>query len=76
MTPNDKPIPEHQFFVHNKHKTLFNTPDHLIESAIVKATGSTIKNKEKIVKGDVNEVYGIETVSGESILSLRQKNGR
>ncbi len=68
MQNNDKPLSEYQLFVKDKHERLFNAPEEIINAAIEKATGSKIISKERIIKGEANEVHSVNTEDGQRVI--------
>jgi aminoglycoside phosphotransferase (APT) family kinase protein len=62
------PIIDYATFIKEKHERLFNTPFEVIDEAIHKATGSRIANKDRIIKGESNEVHSIETKDGQEVI--------
>ncbi len=59
---------EYRAFLTAKHKRLFNAPDSIIQAAIHKATGSTIITKNRLIKGESNEVHAIKTETGQEVV--------
>jgi aminoglycoside phosphotransferase (APT) family kinase protein len=68
MTDEQKTLSEYQQFIHAKHERLFNTPHEVIDQAVQKATGSSMAGKDRIVKGESNEVHAIKTDSGKEVI--------
>ncbi len=64
---------EYQAFREKKHEQ-FNTPQEIISDAVFKATGSQILKQERIISGETNEVYFIDT-SDEKRLVIRIYHG-
>lgn len=58
---------DYQSFLKNIHDKL-NTPDMILEKAVKRAVGSDIKKKEKIMAGEVNEVYEITPTKGDNLI--------
>lgn len=52
----------------------FNTPPVVIDDIVNRAVASKIKLKEKIVKGESNEVYSITTESGQELIIRISRN--
>ncbi len=66
---NQEPKPtDYKAFIEDKHRRLFHTPHEIIEAAVIKATGSPISGKDRIVKGESNEVHGVKTEDGQEII--------
>ncbi len=68
MNPEDRPTEDYLSFIKDKHERLFNTPDEVSAPLIKKATGSDFVSKERIIKGEANEVYSVTTSSGEEVI--------
>lgn len=60
MNEHELPIEDYQEFLEHKHSKL-NTSPEIITQAIKEATGSLPKKSERLIKGEVNEVYAITT---------------
>lgn len=56
----------------------FRTPDYIVENSIRKVVGVGIKNKEKVIAGEVNEVYDVSPETGNNLIVRisRNKNNR
>lgn len=67
MNQNNIKSNRYQIFLENLHNKL-NTPDDMLEIMVKKAVGCKIKNKRKVVEGEVNEVYDITPTHGENII--------
>lgn len=68
MSDNQPKAIDYQTFIKQKHERLFNTPNEIIEAAILKATGSTALERQRIIKGEVNEVHGVTTKDGQNVI--------
>lgn len=51
---------DYQFFLVAKHERLFRTPPSIIDQIVRKVTGSSASEKQRIIKGEANEVYAIK----------------
>jgi len=58
---------KYQKYLEKKHAG-FNTDPDLINNIVNKATGSNMSEDNRIVEGEVNEVHGITTNSGQEII--------
>lgn len=54
-------------YLEQKHAT-FNTPSAMIEAVVNTAVGSKLKVKEKVILGEVNEVYDVTTEDERQII--------
>jgi aminoglycoside phosphotransferase (APT) family kinase protein len=68
MSQHEKSLSEYQAFLKDKHDRLFNTPDEVVGSAVKEATGSSLIQKDRIIKGEAHEVYDIKTESGREVI--------
>lgn len=57
----------YQKYLEQRHQK-FNTADSLIENVVKEATNSSIDTKQKLLKGEENEVYEIVTSSRKKII--------
>ncbi len=57
----------YQKYIIKKHSG-FNTPHQLVKKAVVKATGSILIKKTRIVEGEINEVYDVLTKDGINVI--------
>jgi aminoglycoside phosphotransferase (APT) family kinase protein len=69
----DKDI--YQKFLEKKHSA-FETSGNLIERVVKKATGSNLIKRERIIAGEVNEVYDVVTERGQNIIVRISRLGR
>lgn len=58
---------DYQEYLEQKHAK-FNTPDTTIDAVVNTAVGSKIKAKEKIILGEVNEVYNVTTEEDSHVI--------
>lgn len=65
----------YQKYLEKKHGA-FQTPKALIEDMVKKATGSDSAQKERIIAGEVNEVYSVITKSGEGVVVRISRLGK
>lgn len=71
MAPNEKhpaKMSDYQSFLKAKHERLFNTPAGVIDEVVRKAIGAAPAERERIIKGEVNEVYGVKIDGGREII--------
>ncbi len=68
----DKDI--YQKFLEKKHGE-FETPGNLIEMIVKKATGSELVKRERIIAGEVNEVYDVTTESNQKVIVRISRQG-
>ena len=68
MNPQSTNQSAYKNFIKEKHERLFNTPIELINRAVEQATGTPIQTKERIIKGELNEVYSVKTTQGQEII--------
>jgi aminoglycoside phosphotransferase (APT) family kinase protein len=61
-------MPDYQSFLMAKHERLFNTPPAVIDEIVRKATGSYPTEKQRIIKGEANEVHAIKIDSGLEVI--------
>jgi aminoglycoside phosphotransferase (APT) family kinase protein len=59
----------YQKYLEEKHKS-FSTSDDLIDRVVKKAAGFTPVEKKKVIAGEVNEVYQVETEGGKLIVRI------
>lgn len=57
----------YQDFLIQKHRKL-STPFKILNEAVKKATGSPLYSNQRLVLGEVNEVYDVKTESDESVI--------
>lgn len=57
----------YQTYLEEKHSQ-FNTPIGLIDQEVKKATGSAISTKNKLIFGEVNEVYDVVGKNGQEVI--------
>lgn len=67
MNQNKQKDENYQSFLENLHGKL-NTSDGILESVVKSAVGYGVKDKRKVVEGEVNEVYDITPTRGENII--------
>lgn len=58
---------KHQAYLQELHRGL-NTPDNVLYPIIEEATGSDVVAKDRIVKGESNEVYDVELADGIHVI--------
>lgn len=58
---------DYQDYLEQKHAT-FNTPSAMIDAVVNTAVGSKLKVKEKVILGEVNEVYDVTTEDERQII--------
>lgn len=63
----DKSRKSYQQFLIEKHST-FNTPTEVVAAAIQKASHSNPVQSEKIIAGEINEVYSVKTENGNEVI--------
>lgn len=76
--PNTKEEPAqdaYRKYLEKKHSA-FATSDDLIKSIVQKATGSELISKNKIIEGEVNEVYDVKTKEGKNVIVRISRLGR
>jgi aminoglycoside phosphotransferase (APT) family kinase protein len=64
---NNKHHNPYQKYLEEKHRKLI-TPDSVINKVVKKATGSSLKMKNRIIEGEVNEVYEVVTEDKQSVI--------
>ena len=64
---SDKTRESYQQFLEERHSG-FNTPIEVIKTAVQKATHSVPTESEKIIAGEINEVYSIKTQDGNEVI--------
>lgn len=67
MNQNKQKDENYQSFLENLHGKL-NTSDEVLEAVVKNAVGYGVKEKTKVVEGEVNEVYDITPTHGENII--------
>ncbi len=67
MNQNKQKDENYQSFLENLHGKL-NTSDNVLESVVKSAVGCGVKEKRKVVEGEVNEVYDVTPTRGENII--------
>lgn len=77
MNQNKQKDENYQTFLENLHVKL-NTSDEVLEAVVKNAVGYGVKDKRKVVEGEVNEVYDITPTHGENIIVRisREKHNR
>jgi aminoglycoside phosphotransferase (APT) family kinase protein len=77
MNQNKQKDEKYQSFLENLHGKL-NTSDDVLEAVVKSAVGYGVKEKRKVVEGEVNEVYDITPTHGENIIVRisREKHNR
>ena len=77
MAGNKQRDENYQSFLENLHDKL-NTPDIVLEKVVKSAVGYGVKEKRKVVEGEVNEVYDIIPTHGDNIIVRisREKHNR
>lgn len=58
---------DYQNYLKQKHAK-FNTPDAIIDAVVNAAVGSKPKIREKLIPGEVNEVYDVTTEDGRHVI--------
>ncbi|HAV14834.1 MAG TPA: hypothetical protein DCX25_00675 [Candidatus Pacebacteria bacterium] len=58
----------YQSYLDQKHAGL-NTPDSILNAVVHRATGSEVVHKQKVILGEVNEVYAITLRNGKHIVA-------
>lgn len=66
--------PDYQSFLVAKHERLFKTPPGIIDEIVRKATGSSPTEKQRIIKGEANEVHAIK-IDGSREVIVRINRG-
>lgn len=64
----------YQKFLEKKHGG-FETPGNLIGTIVKKATGSGLVKKERIIAGEVNEVYDVTTENDQNVIVRISRQG-
>ncbi|OGE87853.1 MAG: hypothetical protein A3J07_04040 [Candidatus Doudnabacteria bacterium RIFCSPLOWO2_02_FULL_49_13] len=67
MNEDDKKKFDRQTFLNEKHAK-FQTPQQIIDDAVLSFSGNKIEIQNKIIKGEVNEVYAIKTNGGDELI--------
>lgn len=67
MDVNKQKDQDYQSFLENLHDKL-NTSDEVLEKVVKSAVGYGIDKKQKVMEGEVNEVYVITPTKGEDII--------
>ena len=67
MNEDDKKKFDRQAFLNEKHAK-FQTPQQIIYDAVLSFSGNKIEIQNKIIKGEVNEVYAIKTNAGDELI--------
>lgn len=67
MNQNKQKDENYQSFLENLHGKL-NTSDEILESVVKSAVGYGVKDKRKVVEGEVNEVYDITPTNGDNMI--------
>lgn len=77
MNQNKQKDENYQSFLENLHGKL-NTSDGILESVVKNAVGYGVKEKRKVVEGEVNEVYDITPTKGNNLIVRisREKRSR
>lgn len=58
----------YQSFLISKHERLFRTPPAIIDEIVRKVTGSSPTERQRIIKGEANEVHAIKTDRGREVI--------
>lgn len=61
-------VPDYQSFLRAKHERLFRTPPAIIDEIVRKATGSSPTEKQRIIKGEANEVHAVKIDSSREVI--------
>ena len=61
---------DYQAFIRAKHEQYLNAPIEVLEEAINRATGDNVISRDRIIKGEVNEVHDVNTSAGPVILRV------
>jgi aminoglycoside phosphotransferase (APT) family kinase protein len=77
MDTNKQKDKDYQTFLENLHDKL-NTPDVVLEKVVKSAVGYGIRNKQKVIAGEINEVYDIAPTESDNIIVRisREKHSR
>ncbi len=77
MNQNKQKDENYQSFLENLHGKL-NASDNVLEAIVKSSVGFRVKEKRKVVEGEVNEVYDITPTHGENIIVRisREKHNR
>ncbi len=77
MNQNKQKDEKYQSFLENLHDKL-NTSDEILEKVVKSAVGYGVKDKKKVIEGEVNEVYDITPTHGDNIIVRisREKHNR
>lgn len=67
MNQNKQKDENYQSFLENLHGKL-NTSEGILEAVVKNAVGYGVKEKRKVVEGEVNEVYDITPTHGDNII--------
>ena len=62
-------------YLEKKHSS-FQTPEELVEAVVKKATGSNATQKDRIIAGEVNEVYGVTTEDKQDVIVRISRQGK
>ena len=62
-----RPEDEYEIYRKQKHEK-WQTPEEIIDAAVLEAASSPLKEKTRLVKGESNEVYSAITESGQEII--------
>lgn len=68
-------ISDYQSFLISKHERLFRTPPAIIDEIVRKATGSSPTEKQRIIKGEANEVHAIKTDRSREVIVRINREG-
>ena len=77
MNQNKQKDENYQSFLENLHGKL-NTSDEVLEAVVKSAIGYGVKEKRKVVEGEVNEVYAVTPTKGDDVIVRisREKHNR
>ena len=77
MNQNKQEDENHQSFLENLHGKL-NTSNEVLEKVVKSAVGYDIAKKQKVMEGEVNEVYDVTPTKGDDIIVRisREKHNR
>jgi len=75
MTKNDEEIDHnpYQEYLEKKHASL-NTPEELVAKVVKKATKLKFVERERIIAGEVNEVYDVTLQGGKNVIVRISRN--
>jgi aminoglycoside phosphotransferase (APT) family kinase protein len=61
-------MPDYQAFLMAKHERLVKTPPGVIDEIVRKATGSSPTEKQRIIKGEANEVHAVKIENSREVI--------